>query len=163
MEESKSWMLSLGSQLNQSKAGTELCCLTFLKPWNFSPQILWWFEDWHVDISSGFIFYGSRKIPIWLCSLTGAEMKVVPGVYTAHLGESERLEDLLSILMTVNPTYILRITDVWILTWFKKTTRESKIPVRNWSCSGPHCNCGSNAIYCVLSPRHQRLITSMKI
>ena len=58
-------------------------------------------------------------------------MKVVPGVYTAHLGESERLEDLLSILMTVNPTYILRITDVWILTWFKKTTRESKIPVRN--------------------------------
>ena len=58
-------------------------------------------------------------------------MKVVPGVYTAHLGESERLEDLLSILMTVNPTYILRITDLRIHPWFKKTTRDSNIPMRN--------------------------------
>ena len=61
---------------------------------------------------------------------------VVPCVYTAHCGVAEGLDDLLSLLMRVNPRYSLRVTEVRYIFVSRNTTRETKIPVRKWSYSG---------------------------
>lgn len=50
------------------------------------------------------------------------------GVYPDHSEVSEDLEDMLSLLMTVNPTYSLRVTDTMMQPWFKEDCKGFPAP-----------------------------------
>ena len=52
------------------------------------------------------------KVPFHTVIIQELRRNVVPCVYTAHWGVPEGLEDLLSLLLRVNPSYSLRVTDV---------------------------------------------------
>lgn len=74
--------------------------------------------------------HGSREVPSDSVIIQDLRRQVVTDVYPAHSGVSEELEDLLSLLMMVNPTYNLRVTDIMMQPWCKDDWKGFPNPCR---------------------------------
>lgn len=99
------------------------------KHWDGSKNDIW-------TLGVGLYFMVEGNVPFHSVIIQELRGHVVPCVYTAHCGVAEGLDDLLSLLMRVNPRYSLRVTEVRYIFVSRNTTRETKIPVRKWSYSG---------------------------
>ncbi|XP_076782635.1 sperm motility kinase Y-like [Arvicanthis niloticus] len=60
------------------------------------------------------------KVPFDSLIIQELQRQVVTGVYPAPCGVSEELEDLISCLLTVNPSYRPTVMDVMMHPWFKE-------------------------------------------
>ena len=89
---------------------------------------------WTLGVRLYFMVVG--KVQFYSVIIQELRRQVVTGVYPDHYVVSEELEDLLSLLMVVNPRYSLRVTDTMMQPWFKKDCKgfpnpdEDVIPLR---------------------------------
>lgn len=76
------------------------------------------------------------KVPFDSVTIPELQRQILAGVYPAPCGVSDELEDLLSLLMTVNPKYRPTVTEVMKHPWLKghwkglKNIHEEPSPVR---------------------------------
>ena len=68
------------------------------------------------------------KVPFDSVIIQELRRQAVTDVYPDHSEVSEDLEDMLSLLMTVNPTYSLRVTDTMMQPWFKEDFKGFPTP-----------------------------------